>query len=255
MSGWERVPAELHLDTSISPAARALYPVLRYLAWQAGAKAWEEVALPSESSVAATFGASLSATRGYISELIDGGWIERRRVAMSSPMLYVIFDIRQLNSTRPVNSISVDSLSLQTSTDNPPVSPPAIRVPARVDGKVVTAWEANLATAVLEVWNEEADQSLRGETHLKKIILRCREYPEATIDDHRRVIRANLAAPWWRGAVSPSVIYGNDAIFESSIETAKQEGKPTQPRIDPAATRYGRGLTTRQIGEMFGGQS
>lgn len=93
----------------------------------------------------------------------------------------------------------------------------------KVDRKPV-AWEhARLAQDVLAAWNELTQQDLRARTWLAKIVMRIREYPEATLDDHRYLIERNLAHPWWKGAPTPSVIYGSDAQFERSVMTARHE--------------------------------
>ena len=42
-----------------------------------------------------------------------------------------------------------------------------------------------------------------------------------------------LAEPWWRGAASPSVLYGNDAIFERAMTTASMAA-PAERALDIA---------------------
>lgn len=104
----------------------------------------------------------------------------------------------------------------------------------RVDRKVVTPAEDALALAVLAVWNEHAGQELRARGWLAKIVMRIREYPEATLADHAHIIHANLARPWWSGAPTPSVVYGSDAQFERAITTARlalEEGADEDERL------------------------
>lgn len=86
-----------------------------------------------------------------------------------------------------------------------------------VDRKRVTTDEARTATAILDAYNEIAGTNLGGQVWLRKIIMRMREHPELSVDEHREIIRRNFAAPWWRNAASPSVIYGSDGQFERSI--------------------------------------
>jgi len=81
--------------------------------------------------------------------------------------------------------------------------------------------EHRLSTAVLATWNELADQDLRSDDWLVKIIGRIREYPEATLDDHRFIIEQNLLRPWWEGPPNPSVVYGSGAQFERAVTTAR----------------------------------
>lgn len=94
--------------------------------------------------------------------------------------------------------------------------------PASVDRIPVTEKEVYMAREILGAWNDLTGQSLRSKDWLSKIIMRIREYPEATIQDHRYLIERNLAFPWWKGAPTPSVIYGNGAQFERSVMTARQ---------------------------------
>jgi hypothetical protein len=104
-----------------------------------------------------------------------------------------------------------------------------VELPKMVDRKVVSWKDANQAADVLRVWNELTGQSLRSTDWLKKIVMRIREYPEATVDDHRLIIQAALADPWWKGPPSPSVVYGSGAQFERSIQAvnakARSEGR------------------------------
>lgn len=97
----------------------------------------------------------------------------------------------------------------------------------KVDRKAVLWKHADLARQVLAAWNELTGQDLRSRDWLAKIVMRIREYPEATLQDHRFIIECNLAHPWWKGAATPSVIYGNGAQFERAIQTARAQGATT----------------------------
>lgn len=105
----------------------------------------------------------------------------------------------------------------------------AMVVPTTVDRKPVTQAHSLKAIDVLRAWNELTGQSLRSTDWLSKIVMRIREYPEATVDDHRLIIQAALADPWWKGPPSPSVVYGSGAQFERSIQAvnakARSEGR------------------------------
>lgn len=118
--------------------------------------------------------------------------------------------IEQTSRNRP------DSLS--TGRGDEPVDPLAASIfGRRVDRIVVSTWEASKAAIILATWNELSGQKMRSTEFLSKIVMRIREYPEATAEDHRRIIEANLARPWWKGAPNPSVIYGSSGQFERSI--------------------------------------
>ena len=77
-----------------------------------------------------------------------------------------------------------------------------------------------LAAQVLGAWNRATGQSLRSSTTLGKIVMRLREYPDLGLAEHEHIIDVSLAKPWWTGAPSPSVIYGNDAQFERQLVLA-----------------------------------
>lgn len=77
--------------------------------------------------------------------------------------------------------------------------------------------EAEIAGAVLAAFNQVAGTKFAGQSWLRKIILRVREHPEVSVDEHRAIIERNFERPWWRDDPSPSVIYGNDAVFERSM--------------------------------------
>ncbi len=117
----------------------------------------------------------------------------------------------------------------------------------KVDRVGVTEAEGGLARAVLATWNDLTGQKLTSKDWLAKIILRIREHPDLGLDSHEHVITAALRDPWWSGPASPSVVYGNGAQFERCVEHVRAGGA-TSSR--PA--RFGRGLSARQIGEMFG---
>lgn len=139
---------------------------------------------------------------------------------------------------------------------NPPVSPPTAESVAlrkrtlMVDRKQATDEEMTLAALILGMWNSRTKQNLRAGEWLAKIIMRCREHPDASLDDHVRVIDHALANPWWTGAASPSVIYGSAAQFERSVVAMTAPQFEKQPPL-----RYGRGMTTKQILEATKGQT
>jgi len=90
-----------------------------------------------------------------------------------------------------------------------------------VDRKPVKWEHAALAAEVLTAWNRATGQELRSRDWLAKIVMRIREYPEATFADHQHIIERNLAHPWWSGPPTPSVVYGSGAQFERAVMTAR----------------------------------
>lgn len=94
--------------------------------------------------------------------------------------------------------------------------------PWKVDRKDVSEHEATVAARVLHGWNQETSQRLASADWLAKIVMRVREHPELTIDDHAAIIASTLnGKAWWSGPPTPSIIYGNGAQFERSMEQAR----------------------------------
>jgi hypothetical protein len=106
-------------------------------------------------------------------------------------------------------------------------------VPATVDRKRTTEGERVFAGKVLDHWNDATGQRLSSPDWLAKIIMRMREHPEVVLTDHMRLIDAALADPWWRGDPSPSVVYGNGAIFERCLSRG-QAAAPAERAYDIA---------------------
>lgn len=92
MKGFEKVPDELATEQGLTLQARAVYPILLYLAWKAGARAGERVELPPLEKIAEAAGCGVTALKGYVAELRRAGWIETRRAARGRPQTYVIHD-------------------------------------------------------------------------------------------------------------------------------------------------------------------
>jgi len=108
------------------------------------------------------------------------------------------------------------TLEPEPSIEPDPHSPPT---PKTVDRKPVTEDEKRMAISILLEFNDAFDSRFTIGAWMGKLVMRIREHPEMTKADHRRVIEANRASPWWRGAATPSVIYGSAAQFERSIAT------------------------------------
>lgn len=111
-------------------------------------------------------------------------------------------------------------------------SPRTGRAPTSISSKKVTAGEEQFALSVLTVFNEVSGKSFGSKEALKKIILRHREHPELTVDDHRRIIERQFKRPWWKGDPSVSVVYGNGDVFDRALNGV---GRDKQPELDPVA--------------------
>lgn len=107
-----------------------------------------------------------------------------------------------------------------------------------VGRKVVTEDEFALAAAVVLQFNSSAGTALSVDAHLTSIICRIRERPGYTEVHHRKIIEAVFAGEhWWKGAPTPKIIYGNPAIFEQSIESARARREKEKRAEDPNAER------------------
>lgn len=97
-------------------------------------------------------------------------------------------------------------------------------LPESVDGRPTTSAERKLAREVLSTFNELAETRFTGQPWLRKIILRCREHPEADVADHERAIRLTLQDPWWKDDPNPAVVYGNETVFENALNRKEKGG-------------------------------
>lgn len=128
--------------------------------------------------------------------------------------------LRARSSPEPKNPVSEETPLVPPSAEVAVISP--VNRPASVSRRPVSDSEYSLACQVLLSFNEQAGTRFRGVEEVRKIIGRIREHPDLTYYDHVDVIRRVLAAPWWDGPTSPSVIYGNGSIFERSLHTEDQ---------------------------------
>lgn len=117
---------------------------------------------------------------------------------------------------------------------SPPGDPPM-----KAGGKKVTDAELAMARGILAAWNEAAGQSMTSDVWIRKIVMRLREHPELDLEAHVALIGDTLGNPWWEGAATPAVIYGNGGVFEAAL-VGRGSGRK-------AARRFGRGLTTAEI--------
>ena len=120
----------------------------------------------------------------------------------------------------------VSKTAPEPSEEKPVQEPPVVPAraeppwPGKVDRKAVTVREGELATAILAEFNRVSNRRFSSKGALTKIILRIREHPDVTLAGHAATIEHSFRAPWWRGDPSPSVVYGNDALFERALNAA-----------------------------------
>lgn len=137
---------------------------------------------------------------------------------------------------------------------SPPIVPPSNGSkpwPKEVDRKPVKAAHGKLAVEILGSYNEIAGSKLSAKSWLGTIIMRIREYPELTAEDHRLIIERNFAAPWWKGDASPSVIYGNDAVFEKAMRcTGQAVARTRSDRKAQRSEQYREAIAAAQAREQ-----
>lgn len=90
------------------------------------------------------------------------------------------------------------------------------RWPEKVGTRRVTETERQMVTDLIAAFNEHAGTRLTPEAHAKPIIGRLRSFPDVGLTEHVAILRARMADPWWKGRPTPSVIWGNDAVFDTA---------------------------------------
>lgn len=236
-AGFTKIPNAVLLRSDISLPAKVIYGYLGHLAWRSGAGA----IAPTMAEIATDLGCSVRALRGYITELrqapvmegpsnVDSPrLVESQRRGLGLPNAYVINDPilpdgaaesadQSGGSRRSSRARSLPGVkTLEPRKTSTPISPRPEDRPATVDRAKVTDLEWFLAEQILSAWNLRAGSRLTPKAWAPKIIMRIREHPTLTLQDHAGVIAASLAHPWWSGPANPSVVYGNAAQFERSV--------------------------------------
>lgn len=224
MSGWEKVPAALHLDTKITPAARALYPVLRYLVYRNGGRRHgeEDEVLDdtTEREIASTFGASREATRGYLTQLEQAGWIERQRTSRTACVAYIIHEV-------PVPTGGPESRPpVAQNLDHSPFSTDIADFPPTVGANTIVAGYVD----AVRKHGVPAPRRTVG------IVAR----------NVKELLDEGVDPPVVERAVALMV---ERRLHPATLPTLVLEAAagPRQPQAKPGAMRYGLGMTTRQM--------
>jgi DNA-binding Lrp family transcriptional regulator len=139
--------------------------------------------------------------------------------------------------------------------EGPPVSPPALierptNRPKTVDRRPVTDDEYALAAAVLAAFNEATGSRYDSADWISKIVMRIRERPQLGVDQHALLIASALRRPWWEGPASPSVVYGNGALFERVLHEAAAppaDGGLTSDEVRSYMTEWGPGTAYETV--------
>lgn len=208
----------------------------------------------ARAEIAELAGVSVDTFDRYVKEFETVGLlhIERRTIGkVSLPNEWSLRDppsrTHAATPAAPVRHIRArDKAELQEVVQDleptPPVGPPQRpdNRPAQVNRKPVKDHEYETATQVLTAFNHIAGTRYQSSDWIAKVISRCREHPDLTPEQHEAVIRRAFADPWWTGPPSPSIVYGNAAVFEQSIHALTVGGAPGRER----------GLTTEEMRGM-----
>jgi hypothetical protein len=125
----------------------------------------------------------------------------------------------------------------------PSVVSPASNRPGTVGKTPVSDDEYELALKVLALFNRAAETRYIAKTFIEMIVRRCREHPELSFAQHALIIATAFEHPWWKDAPAPNVIYGNESIFERSLNAARsgRGGTPAPVELATYGTRWGPG--------------
>jgi hypothetical protein len=184
LRNYEQTPHALTRDTNLSLGARALYPLLRDMAWVNGRRKQDDaVELPSMDVIAETIGCAPSTCRTYVSELRATGWVETVRASRRRPSLWIIRDdpsapksgglagsecAEKASPSAPKSDIRTSSCT-DTSDKSTPPNPPAGGAVEVVDltrppalQKQEVPGEANLQDIALNALCEVCGIDLKG---------------------------------------------------------------------------------------------
>lgn len=214
---------------------------------------------PARCTIADECGVSVATVKRRIAALAAAGLLdveERRRDdgSQSSNLYRLRLTDPRVPVTRPPG-LSSDPPPGSAVTRHEPKVEPTVELtsslrsdveraePKTVDHRPVTYAEREAARAILEAFNRLAGSRFTESVWIPKVIMRVREHPELTIDEHSRIIAANLAHPWWRGRATPSVIYGSGEQFErSTIVVGSTAGRGMTPEeMETYGTVWGPG--------------
>lgn len=218
------------LEADISDRAARVYGILARYAGAEGSSTWQ-----GKNKLAETMRCSRTSIDRAISELTAIGAVTyEERYAKNGAQLENGYVVHACPSPPPSEAhplptggppTRASSLPREPSTKLEPSREPRARERWKVDRRQVSPEHDVMAHSVLAAWNEAATQQLASREWLGKIVLRIREHPDFTLDDHRYIIWAALRPEnvWWKGPPTPSVVYGNGAQFERAVVTARQQ--------------------------------
>lgn len=97
------------------------------------------------------------------------------------------------------------------------LGPDEVQQLGEVDGVKLTRVEYETARAVLAAFNAAFETRFSGRYFLRGVVMRLREHPSMTLDDHVALVEKAKRNPWWKDDPTPAVVYGNDHVFERML--------------------------------------
>lgn len=225
--------------------ALAIYLCLTEAANRLGGVEARSGFVAARKEIARSAGVSLDTLDRYVSKLAEIGLIEVIRETVGSVNLPNRWSLRDTPPSRSSgvggsrsSGVLKDLEEKLEEEEDPPVTPPSTDLavptpanrPATVNRKPVKDDEYELAAAALHSFNGQANSRYESGEWISKIVMRIREHPEVSFLGHAAVITRVLNGKrWWDGDPSPSIVYGNAALFERNLHAAARPPDPNQP--------------------------
>ena len=254
-TGFTVIPNAVLLNPDLSISARLVYGILKSYAWK------DEKAWPGQDRLAEELGVTAKTLRGFMHELVDAKLVTVERRGRGLTNLYRVHEPVSEGSESTVQErtvstvldrkpttvldgkLATDPIEQEYEVEEDEVTPSGIVSsyrPMKVNGKVASEEEYAKAQEVLQAFNDVFSTRFTTQAWLGKLVMRLREHPALSVEEHRAVIARSHAAPWWDDAPSPAVVYGNAACFEKALMAV---GTP----VNGNGNGHSRGLTVEQI--------
>jgi 5-methylcytosine-specific restriction endonuclease McrA len=230
--GFTMIPNVVLLNSELGYSAHRAYSILLFYARQ------DEKAWPRQiDEVRARFGFPDRTWREAIKELVAAGLVQMWRRGQGRSNVYVLLDPRAAESADQVQDGEIGRSEAadpadQERRDRPiPSDEDAGKQtqrhswPKSVDSKPVTDQERELADGILAAWNAAIGAELQPTREYGRgIVMRIREHPDLTLEDHVRVITTRVRKKWWtEKRPGPRVLYGNATIFTEAVALAEEQ--------------------------------
>jgi len=228
--GFTMKPNAVIDSDAMSVYAHRLYDLFLYYARQ------DDACWPGQEGLRRLMKCSERQTRHALRELEAAGLVRTRRRGQGKTNVYILLVPRTARGadpdSRPAEYAGQDQRNMpieEEAGNKSSAPPPRWNGPQSVGGKRVTRDEVVTATAVLDHFNLVSGRRFAGKEWLTKIVRRLREHPDVALERHREIISEQFERPWWKGDASPSVIYGNGAVFDRAVNAVR--GKKPRERI------------------------